>query len=467
LSIRRQLLENVDGGHARAFRLGASTQPPLESRDPAEHLALSLPLVQPAPQFEGTLGCIEGLDRLIREIPLDRVSGEEFGLLLRVDPIDMLHRQPIARQGVHVRGCGRSLVASRGSEPNQPGRVLGFAGMVHDPGDIGVTVDEDIEDHLVQLPAARGRERLFDRPARQFVAVPHRAVADDQESAAFALIEDIGIIVRHGGEEPSFDVARHDRSDLDDLSGFDREMFCAGPHGVANTRRHPARGLPQNLGDEERIPPRHREELIGRAGEVHRQLPDRGSGKGAEVDSAKGSRRHVSHDQSQRMIGRDVLFAERDQEDGVGSAYTLADELEHIERRPIRPVGILDHGQGRRAGDADRIERRVEHFDAGSAGGKDLLEAPADLEGDITKRPERAGRSQVVASTPQDPGVRFVAPHELIDECRLADSRYTTDEDDRTLALSGIDECGLEALEFRVAFDEIPHLRYRETATAR
>jgi len=100
-----------------------------------------------------------------------------------------------------------------------------------------------------------------------------------------------------------------------------------------------------------------------------------------------------------------------------------AEDAQHVERRLVRPVDVLDHDD---RGAVELREQRPRHRPRVRPGREQLRQRPARAVGDVSERAERARRGEVLARPGKDPRVR--SPAELADERGLADPGLAADE---------------------------------------
>jgi hypothetical protein len=105
-----------------------------------------------------------------------------------------------------------------------------------------------------------------------------------------------------------------------------------------------------------------------------------------------------------------------------------ADEQpEHVKRRLVRPVDVLEHEDGRSAY-AKLLDQRGDDLIRHRAALQQSGELAFRLLRDLEQWAQRTGREQRLAGAPEQAGRRAVA--ELTDQRRLADARFTPHEHD-------------------------------------
>ena len=124
-------------------------------------------------------------------------------------------------------------------------------------------------------------------------------------------------------------------------------------------------------------------------------------------------------------IERVVAVAGQDER---GHRLDLAcQQSQHVERRLVGPVQVLDDEHGRaRAGEL--ADERRGHLVRPSLARHELLELAAGDLGEVEERAERARGEQALAGSAQDPRRRGQALAERLQEDRLAGSGLAADE---------------------------------------
>ena len=139
----------------------------------------------------------------------------------------------------------------------------------------------------------------------------------------------------------------------------------------------------------------------------------------------RGHRRELAEQAAQQVsIDRLVITVRGDDERG-GSADATTEDAQHVERRLVTPMHILEHDHHRLA---QLLQQRQRHLARVPAGLDIQREPTADLHSDIEVPPERrhgqllAGAEQNAPLNPRDEGAH---------ERRLAHARLATDEQNR------------------------------------
>ena len=144
------------------------------------------------------------------------------------------------------------------------------------------------------------------------------------------------------------------------------------------------------------------------------ELRDRGGGERAGLDPRGGQRGEHAPDLAPRIRPRG--------DDEAPALQPPAEQRDHVERRVVGPVEVLDHEQG---GVGEGVAGGGEHVLAGAVRDR-AGERAADLARHVAQRAERAGRDQRVARAPQ----RVAAAGDGGHERGLADARLAEHDDD-------------------------------------
>ena len=203
-------------------------------------------------------------------------------------------------------------------------------------------------------------------------------------------------------------------------------------------------GAGQRLADEERVAARDGEQ--GRRVDVRAREPaDRLDAEALELEAVSAIRWRGGQCAVQRMVGPDLVVAERDDEQRGHRLHAAGDEREHVERRLVGPVRVLD--------DADRravAAKLVEHH----AGGVDSRRPKLGGEPELEERAERARHRQVVARSGEHPRRSPLGGDERPHQARLADAGLTADERDRPGSRHHLSERRLERSQLTVTLEQ-------------
>ena len=281
----------------------------------------------------------------------------------------------------------------------------------------------------MQREPACGRHGLLDRQPRELVAELHVRRSGHQHPGGEALIEP--------GLEPSGEPLHQRQLDL---TGDDRNRVKHGSGRLGQARRARQNGVTngfgqqqvrsaERLGHEERIAAGSSVQIVAIDSERLRQLADRGLRQRCELQPASAAAELAEHD-PQLLGALELVISVAREHQRRHRGGRARQQHEHIERRLVGPVDILEHehrgpaalevpAQGRR--DLMRTRSRLD----------ERLELASDRGCDVPERAERSRGSQRRAGAPEDPQSLRVA--EAPQQRRLPDPRLAADEQDPPL----------------------------------
>ena len=278
--------------------------------------------------------------------PVDRVGGgrqlfERRRPLVRGQPVEERRRAAVVGVRLAVR-------VDRRRAPRRHERIVGDDalgarrfGVVDDVGRVGVGRQERRKDLGVEPPSGRDRDARPDRVARELVAELHVPRVNLEQRPALRLLRSRRPVGQDGVEHGGGDTVRDDRDELDE------PPFVVGEPGEASTD-----GVRNRTG-----------QLVGRAGgeqlrDVERVAPGRGvdvvgTVAGERRDRARGERLELEHRRRRgengvyRMARRRLTVPAREQEQHRERADAAREQGDHIQRRLVGPVHVLEHEHGR------------------------------------------------------------------------------------------------------------------------
>jgi hypothetical protein len=184
-----------------------------------------------------------------------------------------------------------------------------------------------------------------------------------------------------------------------------RQLTQAGEHGIGDRVGH-LRDATRDLGHEERVAAGDAHGLVRVQAAALGELGDRGRAERIEMDAVRGLRRQRADHAAQRVVGAELVLTEGHHQHGGQRTDPSTDVADHIERRLVRPVGILDDDRGHTQRIAHQLQHALEHG-CGVRGRDRVGERAARHPGDVPQRPERAAGQEVI--TPPTSG-RVVGP---------------------------------------------------------
>ena len=134
-----------------------------------------------------------------------------------------------------------------------------------------------------------------------------------------------------------------------------------------------------------------------------------------------------------------LVFAISDHEHRARALDATAEVLEQVESRVVGPMHVLEYSQ--RPGALQLIERCGEDCIAATAGIDGSQQRTLRLPRDVVQGSEWARCKECVASAPQHPRGALLF-REVLDQCGLADARFTVHERDTATTLGGAEPFG-------------------------
>ena len=156
---------------------------------------------------------------------------------------------------------------------------------------------------------------------------------------------------------------------------------------------------------------------------------------------------------TQRMGRVELVVAVRDDDQRRNVLDLAAEQLEHVERRLVGPVGVLDDKDGRRVRAKLTHECR-RHVVADSRGPDGALELATHRLADVEQRSQRAWCEQRVAHPDQDTAGRCVLVAKAAYERGLPDTRFAVDQHQPTVAAGCVAQSFCEHLELTLTLQE-------------
>ena len=315
---------------------------------------------------------------------------EQRRLLGRLEQVGEPQRPRVQPGGVSA-GPGGGRLRGGGQRVRQhrlpvPGRV----GVVGQPQQIllpGRRRGQRGERDGVQAGPAAGRQRLLDDLPCDLMPELDRVAAEHHDAGRQAVVEHRQGARRQRFEQPRLDRAGHHRRRVDQVAGRSAEPRGPREHRVLDRRRHRLGSRPEHLGDEERVAARSRVQLPGVDVRRQREPGDglqRQGGRGEPGDLPAAGQVPEYYPQQVRPVELIIAVAEHQQHrDGADPA---GEHPDHVQRRRVRPVHVLEDHRRRLARQQGEQRRRL--VVGGDAEGGRVA---ADSAGQLVHRPHRPG----------------------------------------------------------------------------
>jgi hypothetical protein len=293
-------------------------------------------------------------DRLLvqgRHEALVRAAFEKRAALARVEPVSEAKRPPVLSGRLTVRAEGRGPLGRGRRELEHRRAVTGCLGVMRQPRRVGTAFagaphcGENLP--MQRYTAVRG-DRVLDCQPCQLVTERHGPIHRTQHSRGEALVEMVDLRAQQLLEQPHLHVLRYDRQGVQHAPSRVAELRGASQDRVADRGRDVAPAGCQNLGDEERVAART---LVQR----RRVDPLRGRQPADRLERQRLQREpphprlsaQVAEHGSQRIVRGEPVIAvghDRQRVHGLGAP---PQHHEHVERRLIGPVDVLQHDDRR------------------------------------------------------------------------------------------------------------------------
>jgi hypothetical protein len=332
--------------------------------------------------------------------------------------------------------------------------------MVRDPRMIGVGLRRQrLGDATVQRHAPRRRHCLFDRLPCELVPETERRAVVGQYTARQRLLDCRRGLRRQHLEQFERHALTGDRGGIDEATrpraqpGHSRQGRVAHRH-----RQRPARG--EHLADQKRVAAGHPRDLdrvgVALGGQRPHRL-DRQRPKRDRRDGRIGG--EIAHEHRQRRVRRELVVAQRHDQRERCILRPASKDSHHIERRRVRPMGVLDRGD-RGAGRGQRDLQGASER-APVTGGQLRHVRRAGGRRQLAQRPQRLGHRQGLAAPdmerqPGHPRARSQGAQQR----GLADTGFAAYQHYRSAATDAVHD-RRKHLKLRVALEQPVHIRDR------
>ena len=276
--------------------------------------------------------------------------------------------------------------------------------MVRETGEITRPVrllGERRERSAVKLAPAVWRNRLLDGQACQFVPKRDPRRLGAEHAGGHAFVEAPSLVPRQGLEQPQLHRWRCNGDGVENALRSRAQTCRASEHRVSDGVGDVAFLHRERLDDEERVAHRLPMKLLC----VHTvrlsELRDRALRERRELDPVdRRAGCELAEHEDERMRQSQLVVSIGGDDERRDRLHAASKEPEHVKRRFVRPVHVLQNEDGRAAG-GQLLPERLDHVVRHRSAFDDRLQlAPARLP-DSPKRPERARREERVARTPE------------------------------------------------------------------
>jgi hypothetical protein len=301
-------------------------------------------------------------------------------------------------------------------------------------------------------PAVR-RDRLLDRQPGQLMPEAVRRRPADQRAGVQALVQGLGIHVRHRGQEICVHRPGEHRRGRQQLPGLRRESRRPGRHDVRDRPRHLTRRHAERLPHVERHPagePIQPVDVSPLPDEPADPLPrQRGHRKAPRAVMPD----HLADHRSQDVVLPRHVVPIADCDQGTGLGDPAGQVPQPVQRRVVPPVQILDHHHARGRRRVQFPEERREQFPPVGVLRAQLEQPPPDVEGDLVQRPQGARREAAVAGRPPPAQVRTPLT-ECLQQRGLAHPRLARDEHKTSVACRSVQRVVVQSPQEMLSFKQ-------------
>ena len=228
----------------------------------------------------------------------------------------------------------------------------GRLGVVDDVGRIGLGREQRRKDLRVQLPPCGNRDARPDRVAGELMAEADVARVHLEQRPALGLLRRRRPAGQDGVEHRRGDAVRHHRDELDQPPLLLRQPRDAAADSIRDRARQlvrRARG--EQLGDVERVASGRGVDVLGR---VPGERSDRARGQRPELDDDRGG----GHGRVHRVARRRLAVPAREEEHHGQRADSPREQGDHVERRLVGPVHVLEHEHRRLRWEDELVEQQ-------------------------------------------------------------------------------------------------------------
>ena len=363
LAARRRDAEPPDRLVAHLGRLLRAAQEAVQARQGAQAVALEERVAEGAAQGEGAL--LRG-DRRVELAGQEALVGaalEQPGLLGGREVVGKAQSARVLGGGLAMGAERRRALGGRRREAQHGRPVPGHVGVVGDAGRVPRAARARRKRRgraAMERHPAMGRQRLLDGQARQLVAERDAVGLRGDHARGQALLQMVELVGRERLQEPDLGLRRRDRDRLEQAARGLGQARDPRQDRVAHRGRDHARPRREHLGHVEGVAVRPAVQVRGvdpvRLGELadgrRRQRRDR--------DPRHRPRgRQLAQDERQRVRAVELVVAIAGEHERGDRVDLARQQAQHVERRLVGPVQVLEHEDRRAAPASSRISAAV------------------------------------------------------------------------------------------------------------
>jgi hypothetical protein len=306
----------------------------------------------------------------------------------------------------------------------------------------------------VRLTLTQPGQAVGHRTPSQLVPEGHRRPAHLEQPDRLGVGQPLQRLVEQARSQLEVDCRRDDRQLLKRSLRWPAELAQPGEHEISHPRRHLVRRRGEDLAQEEGVASGDPVQSLGWPSAALGQLGHRLRGQRLERDALRRHRRDAGQHPLDGMARGRTVGTERQHEDRGPSTDPAHDVAEHIERRVVGPVCVLDDQHCRR-GSAEFLGHPGEDF-VRRALAQRTFQRSAGAAGRVTQWSEGPRRQQVVASTGEDANAAVQSRKAGPDQAGLADASLAGEKHRGAGARHGPVDGGPERGDSTVALQQPP-----------
>jgi hypothetical protein len=292
-------------------------------------------------------------------------------------------------------------------------------------------------------------------------------IAHFHDSGTFGL-SNRSQVVDQSANQPDLGAGRDDGQPVQRGLGRRAQGAHPGQHGIDDRRRDVRRRISQHLGDEERIAAGQPEQLAGIDRRRRGHLADRVRGEAGQAQPGGGGTAEHAENAAQWMVPGKGVVAVGHQQNRRQVLHAGTEVAQHIERRAVGPMGVLDDEHGRRGRSRELVARRREHeIGIGVTGQRRSERSIRGRSGRISQRAQSARREQVLARAGEDPHSAIDRGQEGMHEAGLSDAGLAEHQYGRPLPRGSALDGRAEHLQLYLPLQEVGrHAHHRRIGRA-
>jgi hypothetical protein len=334
--------------------------------------------------FERPLLCGDRLVELRRQVTLGGPTGEQVSAQRERLALGEPQRPFVLCCRLAMRTRTSSALGGGRRPPQDAVDVAGRLGVMGKRREIRAVAAagrEGGERPAMQRQPVSGRDRLLDREARQLMPEVDVRMAGDEHARGQALVNTLDEIAGKRLQQPQRHVPGDDRDSLEQSARRRGQAGGARENRVAHRLGDTLAAGREDLGDEERVAGRRPVQLF-RVDSVRLcQFCDRRRRERLDLQPT-GPAHELAQHEPQLLGTIELVIAITGQDQGRDRADPSRQHRDHVERRLVGPMHVLEHDH-RRHPASELPQQRRRHLVRLRRARDELLELAADRLGDV------------------------------------------------------------------------------------